>query len=552
VDQVAADHIAENDQAGVTTAPRESKSRRLWIFLGAFCLASTLALGLLDVLGRNKDPARSFITALALLAAFLLGVRKFQGEELAQESKRARFLYVASAPIFLIILLGAGWALRTSAPIPHMSGTADVAVIGFRAPSPSQQQQFDDLAASLAKALPTPADGEVRDYTKELDVPISDLWSPGGVQKQDSWLGKFLLDSGAELVVAGYAEVMDQGQIAVHVGVFVPPRLAIDAPELSGWLILDDSLADRRLDSSQSRRILLEHVTEHFQGLSAFLRGLDAWEAGYPADAVAAFGEVISGRLADSSTTLQDLALLFRGHAWESQSQMATSAERNRMLRLARQDYMAVPASSRIAARARVSLATNDYLLAAESGCIKGTTASAQLLHSSEVLRRVADDGALPTLLRLTAKVNQAQVEMCRVLTGDTVAGGRLEAILRDLTGLPTPDTDLDVEAKRHIKALALSIQAIRLAEHRRYGEAVTTMDSALDLDPRFERQAPWIGLQGSWLLADCRIGEGITTQRRSLDQLRMAVEAKRLPPSELETYSKAFSSDVSDARQRC
>jgi hypothetical protein len=158
----------------------------------------------------------------------------------------------------------------------------------------------------------------------------------------------------------------------------------------------------------------------------------------------------------------------------------------------------------------------------------------------------------LPISLRLTAKVNRAQVEMCRMLSGDTMADGRLEAILPELTGLSTPETDLDVESKRHIKALALSIQAIRLADRGHFNDAVTTMGNALSLDPRFERQAPWLGLESSWLLTNCRIDQGIAVQKKSLTQLRMAVDAKRLPQSELETYSKAFDSDLREARRRC
>jgi hypothetical protein len=226
-------------------------------------------------------------------------------------------------------------------------------------------------------------------------------------------------------------------------------------------------------------------------------------------------------------------------------------ADRSRLLQLARNDYIAIANSARIALRARVSLATNDYLRAVQGGCVKNPSVVAGLARSSRDLGAVADDEGLPEVLRLKAKVNQAQVEQCRLRAGESDSG-RLDALLTELTGLPLPAEDVNGDAKRQIKALALSIRATRFAQTQRLKEAVSTLGIALDLDPRFERQALWLGLQSGWLLADCRIDEGVATQQRSLAQLRLAVQTSRVPPSDVEAYSAAFASDLSAAKQRC
>jgi hypothetical protein len=124
--------------------------------------------------------------------------------------------------------------------------------------------------------------------------------------------------------------------------------------------------------------------------------------------------------------------------------------------------------------------------------------------------------------------------------------------LLDGLTRMSLPESDAYGDAYRQVKALALSIEAVRHRDAGRPGEAAETMGNALDLDPRFERQAVWLGLRSAWLLKDCRLDEGAEAQRRALTQVRAAVESGRLPDSEVGKYSSAFESDLETARERC
>ena len=196
-----------------------------------------------------------------------------------------------------------------------MPGTSDVALIGYLAPTEDEQNEYDDLADSLTDALQPGGDGDGRNYTSSADAPLDELRGEGGSDELDAWVEDFQRETRAELVVAGRAEQGAAGQVAVQTLVYVPACMVYDAAELVGWYVLDDSLLDRSLTSAETRSTFVKHVTDAFAGLSVFLSGLDAWQAGNAAGAVDALDAAVER--AGDARTLGDLARLFRGHAME-------------------------------------------------------------------------------------------------------------------------------------------------------------------------------------------------------------------------------------------
>ena len=543
-------NVATGTQVEGEPSP-EVRPRRVWLLLAAFPVAGSLALGVLNVVGAGTGPVVNVVVILMLVAAFLAALSKALEESFANATRRMRLLYVAGVVACAVVLLAAGLATRTVAPLTRMSGTSDVAMVGVLAPFDSLQQEYDDLADAIAAAMPTVPDGQVRSYAAEVDPPLADL-QPDSSQELDAWLTEFLDDTDAELVLAGRATTSGAGQTTLRTLAYVPGRTASDAAELSGWYPVDSFLTDRAVDSARIRRAVTERIVARLRGLTGFLEGLDAWQAGFPEDAIAAFGKVVPEGSAETGSGITDLARLFRGHARETLAQAADPVRRRQLLREARADYSAIPADSAVSGRARLSLATNDYLQVAQTGCTPDNREVARLARSSEVLDGLAQERGLPELFRRRAQVNRAQIELCRLRSGDAGAARALTAELEDLVSMRVPADDVQRSAFRQVKALALSISAIRQAEASRPDAAAQTMSQALELDPRFERQSLWLGLRSAWLLRDCHLDEGAATQRAALEQARAAADAGRLPTGDVSAYSKAFRRDLTAARKRC
>ena len=547
---MSANDLDKLSDEGQSASSEEPRTRRFWLVLAAVPVAGSLAIGVLNVVGAGTGPVVNIVVVLMLVAGFLAAVAKALEEQLSEASRRTRRAYAAGVVACALLLLVAGLVTRTVAPLHRMPGTSDVAVIGFAAPSEDDQTEYDDLASAMADALPEADGSEVRSYAGEIAPPLEQLRPRQDLAELDGWLEEFLQETDAELVLAGYAEPGNAGQTTLRTVAYVPGKVSSDAAELSGWYVLDDFLTDRTVDSARIRRALLDRVTTQLGGLTSFLTGLDAWQSGFAADAIAAFSKAIPSSSRGSG--LADLARLFRGHAIESRAQAVSPADRRRLLEKAHQDYAAIPASSTVANRARVSTATNDYLRALLAGCDPKVEVTSHLDASASVLHEIGIAADLPELLRRRAQVNQAQVELCRLRAGRAGAAASLDSLLGGLTRMSLPEGDANGDAYRQVKALALSIQAIRDSDAGRPDEAAETMGRALDLDPRFERQAPWLGLRSAWLLKTCRLDDGTQAQQQALIQVRAAVQSGRLPNSEVEKYASAFKSDLGAARRRC
>lgn len=526
----------------------EPRSHRTLTTVGALgSAAGTFVLGVLNYSGAEGSPVAYVVGGVLLIATFVASVVGVLKGLWPAASRRRRFAYVAGLVVCTAGLVVVGLVTRVVAPLPTMPGTTDVAVVGYLAPTSEQQDEYDDLADALAGTLVPGADGEVRDYSARVDAPLEGLERTPGDGDLDEWVEDFQRETRAELVVAGHAVSAGPGQVEVRTLAYVPVRMANDAPELVGWFPLDERLVDRSLSSARSRAAFLAGVAGEFDGLAQFLVGLDAWQAGYPEDAVAALEEV-AGRT-DRTSTLHDLSRLFLGHARETLALGADVPERRRLLQTAAQDYLTIDPTSPIHDRARLSVATNTFLVAREGGCDEDEAGA--LAESSAVLAQVAGDPAVPELVRRKAQVNRAQVELCRVDAGVATAAAELDGVLGELATFDVPEDDVGSLSAR-VKALALSVDAVWAERQGRVAEAVDTLAEALELDPAFERQALWRGLRSAWLLRECRVEEGRADQDAALRQLEAAVDQGRLPEQQREVWSRAFAQDLQDALGRC
>ena len=509
--------------------------------------AGTFVVGLLTAVGVT-GPFVSALTLALLIATFVGSAVKVLQGPWHKAGRRLRAAYVAGVAGCTLLLIVVALAAREVAPLPTMPGTSDVAVIGYLASTEDEQDEYDDLADSLTNALQPGGDGDGRNYTSSADAPLDELRADGGSEELDEWVEDFQRETRAELVVAGRAEQGAAGQVAVQTLVYVPARMVFDAAELVGWYVLDDSLLDRSLTSAQTRSTFVGHVTDAFAGLSAFLTGLDAWQAGNAAGAVNALNAAVE-RAGDGST-LADIARLFRGHALETLATGTSGAERVELLAEAAGDYAAIRAGSPVQVRAELSAATNAYLVALDGGCAEDDAGA--LAATSEVLAAVADTETVPEIARRKAQVNRAQVESCRVQAGEESADAELDRLLADLTTLQVPKDDDTGELLAQVKALALSIQSVRLAGSGRRDDAIDAMGQALALEPRFERQTIWRALRSAWLLQSCQVDAGQAEQDEALRQLDAAVRAGRQPTEMPSAYASAFADDLARARADC
>jgi hypothetical protein len=535
-------------------SPPEKPLRKIRpkIVVAGFAIAIGLALGVLDAIGFASGPVVTVLTIVSVLTASVLTFWEFLRGELTGYSRRAHIGFAAGVLGLAVLLFGVGIALRPGPELPRLPGSADVAVVGLRAADEEQQSLYDDIASSLEVELVAAHDGQVKSYADLVDPPLDQLAQPAEQRSDLSrWVADFMDDTDAELLIGGYEDAAGPGrQPILHVAAYVPFAISADAPELSGWFVLTDHPVDRALASSRARGDLVAEISIRLTGLAAFLDGLDAWQNGKAADAVAALGPLLEDPQAARAPVLRDLALLYRGHAYETRAQVANASDRAQLLDQAHHDYESVPKNSTIADRARLSLAVNAYLRAATSGCASDTK-TGQLRTSARSLEDIA--ATADSLVALKATVNQAQVTYCLSRAGDTAAKAELPALLEPLLRLSLAADDPQLPVKRQVKALATSIDALLLANDGRLREAVSRMDGAIELEQgRLERQAQWLGLQSSWLLRLCRLADAEGAQQRSLAAFGVAATRNRVPDSKVQAYSAAYAQDLARARQKC
>lgn len=537
----SADHAAQQP-----TASRRQPSRSEWVRAGIAALGAVAAVVavVLIALGAGEGPVILLMGAVGGVATFatsLWGVLKPFGE-------RQRLVFGMSVAGLAIVLVGVGLATRAVAPLPVLDGAQDVAIAGFRSSDESVQQQFDAAASSLADDLHSPA-GEVSDYTPLVNPPLDQL-AGAATDGLDRWARSFVADTQAELVLAGYASVQENKQTSVELGLFVSPELAIEAAEVAGWYRLEPLILERPPGSATERDRLKERIQDALDGLLTLLRGLDAWHAGEATEAVDVLSTLPGIDQTPPDGTVAGLGLLIRGHALQDLAAAAPSEEATQLLARARSNYEAAAAAEELAKRAAVSLGLNAYLEVARL-CAIGQAADEHLLAAAQRLRAVIAASTASELLRLKAGVNLAQVQLCRAQSGpaDTT---ELDTLLQDLVTIDTTGAGAEQVIRRQLKALALSVYAVRLSTNDDFAPAVAALDDALALEPRSHRQAVWHSLQAVWLLQQCRTSEAQDVREEALRQATEAADRGRLPATWGASFDEAFNEAMEASAASC
>jgi len=508
--------------------------------------AATVVIVILVGLGAGQGPLVLMLGVLGGLGTFALslwGILKPLGT-------RQRLVFGVAVSGFVLLLVLIGFATRAISPLPPLTGTQDVAVVGVLSDQVDSQPDFDAAAARLADTLEIPS-GSVRDYTPMIDRPPLAELPTDGTATLDEWATDFVGRSQAELLLGGYAQALPSGQMTLHLGLYISPALTVDAPEIAGWYRLDPILLERSPASTTEQARLQRHIQLSLGGVAEFLSGLDAWHSGDGREAIQHFTQVLDTAPTPPERLLTGLAYLLRGHAQQMIATAAsTSEDRLAALQSARRDYDTAAAIDELAARVAVSIGLTTYLEIADA-CEQGTAPPAQLDEATRRFQSVIDDPSSSDLLRWKAQVNLAQVEQCRAQSG-TTDDTTLEELLQPLLTLDTDVPGPERQVRRQIKALAFSIHAVGLDQDDRYGDAVDALDQALALETRSDRQATWNTLRAYWLLKDCRLAEAIDSRDEALRQYSSAVDRGRLPPDEAAQVLAGFDDAVRDYTERC
>jgi len=517
----------------------------LWAVVGAVGATASVVLVVLTGIGASGGPVVLLLGVLVGLAVFA----KSLWEILKKVSPRHRTAFGLAIGGFAVALVVIGLATRSVAPLARLPGPQDIAVAGFVATTSEAQRSFDNAASKIGEALQRDSEGSVHDYSGRVNPPLEELRS-GATGALDSWAQDFVAKTESELVIGGYVEAFPSGQVQVWLGVYVSPNTVVDAGELAGWYQIGTVFLEGLPDSMAELDLLVTKIVVSLHGLTTFVEGLDAWHSGQSAEAVDMFGDVLATPRENTDGTVAGLSALFRGHAYESIAVTLDAEQRADFLEQARRDYTAASLTASIAPRAQTSLAWNTFLRVSRQ-CVAGKAPDEQLSAASDRLSRIEQDSSLGVLLRLTARVDLAQVEQCRS-RGGADNSALLDSLLADLVELDTDSPGPEQVTRRQIKALALSVTADRQAMDSRYSDAVTTINAALALDARSDRQATWRALQAAWLLYGCHIDEAVRAQELAYAQYQIAVERGRVGAALPDAFAERFERELVEFSRQC
>ncbi|MFD3401549.1 hypothetical protein ACFWUU_12755 [Kribbella sp. NPDC058693] len=501
----------------------------------------------------------NLVTVALLVGAFASSIRTLLKEQLRRASKRTRRLYIGGTAASVVALVVVGTLTRTVAPVERLPGPGDVAIVGLAAPTKGEQRAYDDLASNLARRLDSSGEQTARSYPDTDDLRWPDPGDPSSLRRFDKWATEFVGQMGAEILIAGQARRELSGQVTLALAIFISPVLITDASELAGWYGLDEVRFDRDLRSASTQADVLDRVAAQVGDVSGFITALDAWHSGLLDKAAAGFSALLAHLSSNSGSALHELALLFSGHVDEAVAvQTAGPKKSAALLATARARYLELQHSPTLGARAKLSLAGNDFYTASRQGCRAGVVDLDRLRQAVGTLNELVQKPSSSDLLRLKARVNLVQVDRCSQLAGSAPYRPADEA-RAILLAEAVPAAGPEQELRKQIKALALSDEALRLrtlsvsqGSPELVDEAIEQLDQALALDSRFERQALWLGLKSAWQLARCRVEQAIESQAMSQSQRRESVRLGRTPQSELEQWERAFARDRSLAQKEC
>jgi hypothetical protein len=382
-----------------------------------------------------------------------------------------------------------------------MTGTQDVASIGFIRHDGSDLDQSSDLSESLVGLLqPKLPRTTVKSYAS-LNAPLIGLLQTDHAGLR-AWTDEFLTRSGAAIVIAGVVDDSGQ-QLTIRPAIYIRPGSIPEAPELMDWVVGPPSIVVGGLDSTRGRQSLFDGVVGSGVEVASFVDALDAWRVGHVDEAV----QLLSDLPTTSSGGLlsADFVHLFRGHALELQAEAAEPAKRSALLVSAFDEYQAISADSPLSGRALVSLATNEYLRALGRLCTPETVDAPLLRDSIAHLKAQSGNQDLPTISRLAANVNYAQAARCAVRARLSTDRATVATALN--TVRQSQPSDLNTKEVTHrIQALGRSMEAESAQEVGDEVGAERLIDEAISLTADPSDRGRWYGLKSIWQQQVCHL----------------------------------------------
>jgi len=170
------------------------------------------------------------------------------------------------------------------AKLPKMSGTQDVASLGFVRPDGSSTD-LDELSQVLVDQLGPALPGrDVMSYAAITNPPLELLGRPDSGELED-WTAKFMEASGADIIVAGIVDDQSDRQVRLRPALYVRPSLVPEAPELVGWMAGQWTIGVGDTGSRRGQQSLLSAYLEDGVALARFVDALDAWRVGRTGEA---------------------------------------------------------------------------------------------------------------------------------------------------------------------------------------------------------------------------------------------------------------------------
>jgi hypothetical protein len=534
---------------------RSRKSGRLSVALASLAAAVLVlptAPAIMESLGLQLSAAGQRLTGIlavvvAVIALFIALrelVEKY-GESWRPRTKKLFLLCTLAVGAGLLILLAAFYDPYVN--LPRMTGTQDVAVLGFVRTDGSGTQPLEDLATDLASRLDGQLPiGQAESYA-EVRAPLDRLLEAEGAEI-GGWTTEFVERSGADLVFAGVVDDQSGPQIRIRPAIYVSPALVPEAMELSGWTVGPWLPASGGLDSHRGRQSILQAFLHDGVSIARFVNALDAWRVGDLVEADRLMGSVST----ESQGLLSvDMLHLFRGHARQLVALNIHTADRQNLLASAAAEYRSIPASSTIAVRARLSLATNEYHQSSGRYCTPTKVNQEGLEHAATELGGIAAQTEIRPAVRLAARVNFAQVLACMRRAELPVNEDEFTRVLADIRAFETVDENLRPLALR-AQALGRAIEAEQARRAGREAQALDLIHEAISLSANPRDLGLWWGYISFWEARRCNDSAARSALQQATEQYRVAVSGGRMTQGSFERFVKTAESDLDQVQERC
>ena len=329
-------------------------------------------------LSRNGRLLVAVLTVIASVVTLGFALKKIVGTYASHWGARRQAVAVFSGMLAFGLLVISLVAFRDPfATLPRLTGTQDVASLGFIRPDGSSSPDLDDTSAEIARELGAQMpESAVVSYAGLTDPPLESL-GEDELAPLDDWTADFAQKTGADFVIAGVVDDASSGQLRVRPAVYISPALVPEAPELAGWSVGEWAVVVGDLSSRRGRERLQTAYLSDSVELARFVDALDAWRVGNVVEARELLDQVEAA--SDVGILPQDLVQLFRGHAKQLEALRFGGSDRNGLLAQAARHYASVANDSSIALRARLSLPPTPT--SGQLGRSAGTTSMSMASH---------------------------------------------------------------------------------------------------------------------------------------------------------------------------